>query len=270
VTTNPISAKFLRAVEHAAAFQRSIDAYFATHSYSVTCAREDERWFVLRWRTPAEAPDLVHLALVYGDMLSNLRATLDYLVWQLVLESGNTPHTRNMFPCVADASTWETVASDRLRGLSDQWRNEIRVWQPFIDPHRTGRPDRDLLAVLDKVNNINKHRVLSASIVRLDAASWDADYEPGTRVETIETIGPAADGVEMLRIRSIDPNARFEVTGASVERLWVAFDDGLDHLDGWTYSNDDLIERVRHVISMYEPAAGRILGPWPRRDDSGS
>jgi hypothetical protein len=50
---------------------------------------------VIRTEGPAIPPVV---SLIIGDVLQNLRSSLDYLVWELVLAAKNEPTIRNAFP----------------------------------------------------------------------------------------------------------------------------------------------------------------------------
>jgi hypothetical protein len=51
----------------------------------------------------------------------------------------------------------------QLRGIDAVWIAKIATLQPF-DPSHTGDRESHPLAILDKANNITKHRLLPASL----------------------------------------------------------------------------------------------------------
>ena len=65
-------------------------------------------------------------------MLYNLRASLDYIVWQLALMNGRsrTPATL-YFPCTLRSKDWKSAAGNQLKGVDSRWVDEIRRLQPF-------------------------------------------------------------------------------------------------------------------------------------------
>lgn len=126
---------------------------------------ESDGWYRLRWKLQAPLPPLEQFALIFGDMLYNLRASLDYIVWQLVEVNGATLDWRTAFPCIKNSVNWASAVGQNLRGVDPAWIREIERLQRF-DPGHTGqRPEIHPLAILDHVNNLNKHRLLPATLV---------------------------------------------------------------------------------------------------------
>jgi hypothetical protein len=104
----------------------------------------------LRSVLPAQLP------LILGDCLQNLRSSLDYLVWELVVAAKGQPNEKNAFPICEDAGRFkESLGRGRLRGLSTDAIEEVEMFQPYFD----GRDFREHpYWLLDKLCNINKHR----------------------------------------------------------------------------------------------------------------
>ena len=101
-----VRAKLNRAKFHADAFLSGWDQFCHGGTYAFTMKMDVDPphalhfWWRIRDRTPEEEKKFADLSLIYGDILSNLRGTLDYLIWQLVLAAGNQPTERTSFPCV--------------------------------------------------------------------------------------------------------------------------------------------------------------------------
>src|SRR5205085_8644277 len=113
----------------------------------------------------------------------NLRTTLDYLVWQLVLVTGKRPGRRTGFPVVRRAKDWEVQSRAALRGVEQHWVDEIEARQPY---HRPDRPSVHPLAILDHVNNLNKHRFLPVALLSVEQLGLLINVEPAPG-EVIET-----------------------------------------------------------------------------------
>ncbi len=108
-----------------------------------------------RVRPKLPIPD--EIALFVGDCLQNLRTSLDYLIWELILAAGNTPGKKNQFPvCLAPKAFQDAQAAGRLQGVDPAAVALIESIQPYHD----GKPDATCLAILDVLTNINKHRHL--------------------------------------------------------------------------------------------------------------
>ena len=83
--------KYARAQEHRAAWSRGLDKWVATMPYGVRGKADPSGWFVIRLVARELPPP--ELSLSFADMISNLRATLDHIIWALVEESGNARTT---------------------------------------------------------------------------------------------------------------------------------------------------------------------------------
>lgn len=97
------------------------------------------------------------IGLIVGDCLQNLRTSLDYLVWELVLVAKNTPGKKSMFPITFKVKSFQdALSAGQLQGVDPAAITLIESLQPYHD----GQPDATSLAVLNELTNINKHRRL--------------------------------------------------------------------------------------------------------------
>jgi hypothetical protein len=147
---------------------------FVPHASST----QNQPTFVLKPKSPI--PE--NIGLVVGDCLQNLRSSLDYLIWKLVLVAENTPSKKNMFPVSLTLKSFQDAQSaGRLQGVDPAAVALIEAFQPYRD----GQPNATSLAILDELTNINKHRRLllaelsSFSIQRL-FETWDAWMKSGS------------------------------------------------------------------------------------------
>jgi hypothetical protein len=136
----------------------------------------DKPTFVLKPKS--SIPEKIGLAV--GDCLQNLRSSLDYLVWELVLEARNTPSEKNSFPICTKTKVFQDCKAARLAGVDPAAAALVEAFQPYHD----GQPDATSLAILDKLTNINKHRrllltELSSFSVQNMFATWDAWMKAG-------------------------------------------------------------------------------------------
>ena len=142
-----------------------------------TSSTHDKPTFVLKPKSPI--PEKI--GLVVGDCLQNLRTSLDYLVWELVLKAGNTPGKDNAFPICIVAKSFQDCKGTRLRGVTPSAVAAIEASQPYHDR----QPDATSLAALDKLTNINKHRrlilsELSSFSMQDMFVSWDIWMKSGS------------------------------------------------------------------------------------------
>lgn len=96
------------------------------------------------------------ISLILGDSLQNLRSSLDYLVWELVIAAKNAPGKHNMFPVCSTSEAFDNqLQRHRLNGVNPDAIDEIRGLKPY---HQATDFDESTLWVLDDLCNINKHR----------------------------------------------------------------------------------------------------------------
>lgn len=102
------------------------------------------------------APSII--SLICGDVLQNLRSTLDYLVWELVIANKNVPNEHNAFPVCGCADGFKEAKKKRLRGVDADAITLIKTLQPYH--FGQGNEIESPVFVLDKLANIHKHRTI--------------------------------------------------------------------------------------------------------------
>jgi hypothetical protein len=245
-----VRAKLEWAAEHRRAYDALFEAFLAAEPYTIEFDFEPETgWHTFRWKVTGEPP-LVELALIFSDIVGNLRSTLDYLVWQLVLLGGERPGRKTMFPIVKREKDWAVQGATALRGVPEQWASLIEDMQPF---QRFDAPELHPLAILEHVNNLTKHRFLPAAVLTADAFGYlinIADLPPDESFESRDSLErPVVDGGELARFRA-ESRRRVEVEIGSHPRFRLSFRDGVD-LD---WSPIDLVEWMREAVAQFEPA----------------
>jgi hypothetical protein len=77
-------------------------------------------------------PELpVSLALLLGDVVHNLRSTLDHLAVALVSAAGGTPDKYVSFPVFDSLKAYNDLSRDRLKGVSQYCLQTIDNMQPY-------------------------------------------------------------------------------------------------------------------------------------------
>lgn len=228
---------------HLFRLMQALDAYHVDAAYSIETERDGD-WRVFRLRV-MKAPPL-ELSLIMGDVVHNLRAALDYVVYAL---AGDRANRSNSFPICDSSSQYLEVGRDGLtrrdrlmHDVPEGAREEIDRMQPF---RATVDPARHPLRLLRRLSNVDKHRlsppVFGATerlMIRGDPAAV------GPYVEARSDLDPHArlvDGTEIGRWRPRRGADRR--VGAAVDvALRVAF--GEDAV-----RDDELGEIVGHVQS---------------------
>ena len=244
-----VLAKISRADEHREAFDDLVTEFLTGSPYAIMTEYDTQTgWHTLRWQVLQEPP-LEELALVFGDMISNLRSSLDYLVWQLVLAAGEKPGRRTSFPVIRRRKDWEVQSRSALLGVAPEWVEEVEACQPY---HRPERPAVHPLAILEHVNNLNKHRFLPAGVLTVEQLSVLINVEPasGEVIETQDFLDrPITQGGEFARFRAAS-GVMLDVAVNSAPHFRISFDDGL-HYD---WHPVELVEWVRETVARFAPA----------------
>ncbi|HZP73478.1 MAG TPA: hypothetical protein VFA97_08890 [Gaiellaceae bacterium] len=177
------------------------------------------------------APKLKKMGAIAGDVIHNLRAALDNMVWELS-EAYSGPGPRGKIPY---GDPWRDIYFPvKARNTSGEWKQTIqrelvkvnpalharfKTLQPFTT-HRK-RPERHWAAVLNELSNGDKHHsiaVLTAltSLDHIDPTDWEwkvptigrrsEEEIPDKIVAAVlkrRKLGPVKDGAELARIRMV-------------------------------------------------------------------
>jgi hypothetical protein len=152
---NSVQCKIYRAAQHIQSLKPELEQYFKSNPGKMvqqphTVDNEAVFAFVPQGPIPAR------FGLIIGDCLQNLRSSLDYLVWELVLAANAQPTEKNMFPICSSAELFEDqIRRHRLDGVPQDAIAEIKSLQPY---HLGQDLNKGILWVLDELTNINKHR----------------------------------------------------------------------------------------------------------------
>ncbi len=158
-----VKLKIFRAAVHYKELEGEFEKYFQTNPAKVVRQQEGTPDQYIGKVEP-KAPIPARFPLIIGDCLQNLRSSLDYLVWELVLAANNAPGKDNMFPvCSTNDSFKSQLGRGRLGGVHKDAVAEIEALQPF----QLGQDfDKALVWVLDEFCNVNKHRRLLLTMLR--------------------------------------------------------------------------------------------------------
>jgi hypothetical protein len=94
--------------------------------------------------------------MVIGDVLQNLRTSLDYLVWELVSANKEIPGKMSAFPiCGTQKDFMNQLGRDCLLGVHPDAIAEIAKLQPYFNGADVSE---SWVWTLNEFTNINKHR----------------------------------------------------------------------------------------------------------------
>lgn len=196
------------------------------------------------------------LSLVFGDLLFNLRSSLDILANDLVRHSGREP--KNVyFPFAGDEAGLEEQITSKMRGAAPDILELVRGFEPY-------RGGNEYLRALHDLNIRDKH------IELLGAGAGQAMiFDMSTGVPT----GPNSFRVDFERLQSmpIDPTGfpvreGTEVVGKLVgSRSFVHIGEGLP-LTGTDIieAGEQLIDIVSAIVSTFEDHCSGTQRDLPR------
>lgn len=132
-------------------------SFFSARPFRVEHKRDvDSKRLIYFLSTAPAAP--IPLMVTAGEVLHSLRSALDHLAYHLVqVGTGNPgPHPRAQFPMFDSFAKYmddRRAKKSRLSGMRQAALAEFDALRPYAG-------GRDILWRLDKLNNIDKHRVL--------------------------------------------------------------------------------------------------------------
>ena len=161
--------------------------------YALRGEADPSGWFVIR--LVVREPPPPELSLTFVDMISNLRATLDHIIWALVEESGNETHHKLTFPCVQNRERWPSWLGRQLKNVPPQWIPAMS--SPADSP--PAQPRRHPMNALHRLDITNKHRLLIP--IEHSTFEWKANYRPNRATREGD---PRIDLVAPTRTRLTD------------------------------------------------------------------
>lgn len=161
------SLKLDRAAEQLQDLMAEMKAFMKTDFYETWLEfNEDSQALVtvIRYKNPPPPK----WSVIIGEITHNLRSTLDYLVFQMILLQTGKESTSNkiQFPIFDTESGFNSRGDKMLEGLDPKMRAFFRSLQPFA----TGEGVKSPLWHLSKLSNRDKHRDISVAFVGIGKA----------------------------------------------------------------------------------------------------
>lgn len=220
-------AKLARAYEHLEALDHEAAEWFETQPYEIV-GHFDSETSEQVFRINIKAGPPARLGVILGDFAQNLRASLDHLVWQLVLLNGKQPNRKVRFPIYRSAAEAAGDTGKPLDLLSPKHRAAVESLQP----HEAGdRMEDHGVLILAWLSNTDKHRVVHPTFGFLMPPPWanlkfEGNADAGVLGRTLIANGRRMkDGTEIARVRlyPVGTNPQVEMYGSPV--FEVAFGD---------------------------------------------
>ncbi|MHB1220361.1 MAG: hypothetical protein ACYC1L_19420 [Alphaproteobacteria bacterium] len=182
------------------------------HYRTVIERKDDTREFILRaFGDPLEiSPEL---RVLMGEIIHNLRTSLDHLVCALVLRENSEPSWGIQFPICDTTKEFERACQrGKIKGISDRHMKIIESIQPYWTSESGNHP----LSILRRLNNADKHRLLIGGYGVM-VSPHQFYINPGSGRAGIASVSlpravlPTENGVEVSRISFVNMNADMEV-----------------------------------------------------------
>ena len=225
--------KLARSLEHINVLSEEIVAFMKNNPPTVKAGKAPDGAYLARVNfVPAPA----RLGILAADVFQTLRASLDYLAWELALlnMTDGFPHKRTEFPI---CGKWDRDGKAHFnavtKSLSQDARDEIQALQPY---HRGDSYKIHPLWVLNFFCNIAKHRSIPMAGYKIDM-----DLPPGTTVNALDSV--------TIEIIVQDPEKDFKPNPTSYS---ISFG-GLREAQGMSLSPHEFSTLYNFVVSDVFP-----------------
>jgi hypothetical protein len=192
--TDSAEAKLRRSRQHIAALRELNQQTEQACVSSITSEWDSvEEHYVYTIGVVPSVPE--EFVLILGDALHNLRSALDHLARAIILHE-------QLIPIDGPGGTsWPIrTAPDRGPRLKPEPSAATTAIVDGFQPYHDQRPDRHPLAVLQELDNADKHRQLLVAVVKNHGAGWFGPMEP-------VAWNPLRPNSELARIRlDLDEN----------------------------------------------------------------
>lgn len=160
--------KLQRAKVHINALDRSIKRWFDTHPGIITTRQLDVQGVGQIHRVDPSTP--TRWGLIAGDALTNFRASLDHIAWVLALKVGTPERPRRVqFPIFDCQKRYDDPSYGAARMLGEVWPDSHHIFERLQPYHSAEWPETDYLRVLDTLVNLDKHRILTQTVLTASA-----------------------------------------------------------------------------------------------------
>jgi hypothetical protein len=198
-------------------------------SYSVLKECDSENGVYTFRLNLSRAMPMTHWGLIMGDCLHNLRSALDHLFYSLIVcrHGSVEPHGAKTadFPIFAKSERWFGVPGGKLSEIRKtktvKWVGaEATAILERLQPFHTSRPNDHPLALLDKLDKTDKHRLLIPRFGVLE--STDVSVIRGNRHLDRQEVRPFAysrpsQGAILAKVTVEPPDAVMDVNLVSTK-----------------------------------------------------
>ena len=233
--SHPLDGAYLRitrATEHVAELEGLVSAYGQSELDGIS-VDIDPNTFHLTLDFAEQVASSPMISVVSGEVLYNLRAALDYLVFELAkLDSGGVEQDGTQFPIEDSVGHFTARRKTFLKGFSDEHVAVIEGYQPYKGVEWTRR--------FRNFSNPDKHR---KPITRLGGAT----------IETAHKFGPPGvfDRMPGRILRAKGPSGQDVHVDISVSGIIRIRDDGREL--PLTETLQDFIGKITETLGVFNP-----------------
>jgi len=160
--------KLDRAKEHLAAFDDEWGDWAEKTDFCRFAPQDDQSNRIYSLEIIATPP--AHLSAVLGDCIQNLRASLDYLVWELAPAQRRTTRDKLSFPIHREPPKRGRHFHPKcIEGLNPAAIAIIEELQPYYGGKN---PETDLLFFVKELSNVDKHRSIHVVIGQVTVTAF--------------------------------------------------------------------------------------------------
>lgn len=211
-------AKFNRAEKQFAEIKRKSVSGFAANQNPVQ-RHDDARTHRSAWIWADQNPQhWIDLSLDTGEMLHNLRSSLDHVAWAFARVNKPTPFRRTAFPFVEKKANWRVALKNELRDISPVGQSFIERFQPYQTRNRSFNRR---LQIVHKLNNTDKHALLNTAVTPMTDANYRT-FIPGTNQVVSQgmiSLSGAKPGVELFSTDGLPPGEDVEVNFTFIDLI---------------------------------------------------
>lgn len=246
-------AKAQRAEETIQSLNAEIDAFLRANPNPyriVGQLRNENREYVFAAFGELAIP--IRFSVLVGEVMYQLRTSLDHLLSALVVANGGTPTYKHQFPICSTAARFaEAVERGDINGVSPAASDSIEQLQPY----QPTQPTPPLLRLLRDWNNADKHRLLVV-VGGAAALGRKVSIEDTDNAYSITGMTPpfvrkvTKEGADLFTIFLGEPHSRFRARAEFVPQ--VAIED-VGPLESASVSEvlTKMVAFIRHIFDIF-------------------
>lgn len=244
----PSLLKINRAKKHLKELEAKIAKYKKTIPFELIKENQGNSGNLLyRIKINKYPPD--EWSIIIGDILHNLRSSLDLLITQLTISNGSKPNRKTGFPIYTFKKDFRREGLERIKGVSSKTKQAIKSFKPYRKANRE-------LWELHNLNISDKHKMvigvggLYKSLI-IDMSAIFKQHYPGSEMPSMPIPIPPKNNLFPLKDRDI-------VFKGNVQHPDPTIDIDLAFSKEAVMKSTPLIPKLQRFIQMVESIVNNI------------